>query len=77
MRGGILPQSSSHDGPKLEDLVKMGVRVEVLQQLMPPGDSGSGLIKLLALDQVTMKGEDLTGQTHYVATVATLKYVHA
>ncbi len=66
MRGGILPQSSS-DGPKLEDLVKMGVRVEVLQQLMPPGDGGSGLTKLLALDQVTMKGEDLTGQTHLLS----------
>ncbi len=60
IRGG--GQSSHHEGPSLEELAKTGVRVEVLQQLLPPGDEGSGLTKLLPMDQVTMKGEDLTGQ---------------
>ncbi len=62
MRGG--GQSSHHEGPSLEDLAKAGVRVEVLQQLMPPGLEGNGLTKLLPLDQVTMKGEDLSGELY-------------
>lgn len=62
MRGTPLAQSSSHDGPSLEELAKTGVKVEVLQQLMPSGEDGSGLTKLIQLGQVTMRGEDLTGQ---------------
>lgn len=62
MRGTPLAQSLSHDGPSLEELAKTGVKVEVLQQLMPSGEDGSGLTKLIQLDQVTMRGEDLTGQ---------------
>ena len=62
--GGVMPQSSFGGGPSIEDLAKDGIRVDVLQRLMPSdstGAEGEGLRKLLPLDQVTMKGEDLTG----------------
>ena len=65
MRGGKMPQSSSSEGPSLEDLAKSGIKVDVLQRLMPADrdEEGDGsLRKFIALDQVTMKGEDLTGR---------------
>lgn len=65
MRGGKMPQSSSSEGPSLEELAKSGIKVDVLQRLMPANqdeEGDSGLRKLIALDLVTMKGEDLTGK---------------
>ena len=59
-----MPQSSSFGGLSIEDLLKDGIKVDVLQKLMPPDtteDGAEGLRKLLPLDQVTMKGENLTG----------------
>ena len=65
MRGGKILQSFSSEGPSLEDLAKSGIKVGILQRLMPSDqdeEGDGGLRKLIALDQVTMKGEDLTGK---------------
>lgn len=75
-RGGALPQAThSIDSLNMEELVGSGVKVDTLKTLLgrkdgknedhldpdsPTKMTGSPL-KLISLDQVTMKGEDLTG----------------
>ena len=64
--------SSSVDGPNIEELVGSGVQVDVLKQLITkdkkevsseePSEEEGGLRKLISLDQVTLRGEDLTGE---------------
>ena len=66
--------SSSAEGPSLEELVSNGIKADTLKQLMTrereesseeldggPGD-GTTPKKLIALDQVTLRGEDLTSE---------------
>ena len=63
--------SSSMGGPSVEELVSSGIKVNTLKQLMardrgdsaggPNSDDGS-LKQLIALDRVTLKGEDLTSE---------------
>lgn len=57
-RTNVLTRS---DGPSLEDLVASGIRVEVLQRLAPKDPDTVALKKLIPYDQITMRGEDLTG----------------
>ena len=67
---GGLQQSVSNDGPSLEELAKMGIKVNVLQGLIPNEDLADR--QLLTLDQVSMKGEDLTGtNSTYIKTLCT------
>ena len=76
-RGRISQTSSSPsmEGPSLEELISTGIRVDTLKQLMArketedsaadhedsSGDEGK-VKKLIALDQVTLRGEDLTSK---------------
>ena len=63
--------SSSVDGPNIEELLSNGIKVDTLKQLMTKnkedvreesiGEEG-GLKKIISLDQVTLRGEDLTGE---------------
>jgi len=59
-RGGGIQGPVPSDGPGLEELLKTGVRVDILQTLIPREDLTDR--QLLTVDQVTMKGEDLTGE---------------
>ena len=64
MRGANLPAARS-EGPTLADLSSSGIKVETLQRLAPldaEGDGGKGTLRqLIAYDQLTVRGEDLTG----------------
>ncbi len=72
-RGNALPQSSASGDATLnaEELAKNGVNVETLKKLMliktdqegeaDPSET-SNLVKLISFDQVTVRGEDLTGE---------------
>lgn len=74
-RGRVSQASSSPsvEGPSLEELISTGIRVDTLKQLMArketedsatedsSGDEGK-MKKLIALDQVTLRGEDLTSK---------------
>lgn len=65
MRGANLPASHT-EGPSLADLASSGIKVETLQRLAPEdpdGDiTGRRIPKqLIAFDQLTLRGEDLTG----------------
>lgn len=64
--------SPSVEGPSLEELISTGIRVDTLKQLLArkeeaeggatedlSGDEGK-VKQLIALDQVTLRGEDLT-----------------
>lgn len=67
IRGGRSLQPSSEE-PNVEDLLKNDIKVDVIERLMPADlhtQSDNSLKKLAAFDQVTMKGEDLTGNLHY------------
>ena len=73
-RGRINQASSSSpsvEGPSLEELISTGIRVDTLKQLMAKetedsaedlSDDESKVKKLIALDQVTLRGEDLTSK---------------
>ena len=54
-----VPQQSS--GPTIEDLSKIGIKVEMVEKLIPPYPEAPTMRQLIAMDQVAMKGEDLTG----------------
>ncbi len=65
--------SPSVEGPSLEELISTGIRVDTLKQLLArkeaedsatedsSGDEGK-VKQLIALDQVTLRGEDLTSK---------------
>ena len=65
--------SPSAEGPSLEELISTGIRADTLKQLMArketedgatedsTGDEGK-VKKLIALDQITLRGEDLTSK---------------
>lgn len=53
------PQQSS--GLSVEELSKMGIKMELVQKLIPPDPEMPTLRQLISLEQVAMKGEDLTG----------------
>ena len=60
--------SSTVGGPSFHELVSSGIKVDTLKQLMAKdredvaeGSEGS-LNKLIALEQVTLRGEDLTSK---------------
>ena len=66
--------SPSAEGPSLEELISTGIRADTLKQLMArketedgaaedsTGDEGK-VKKLIALDQITLRGEDLTSKS--------------
>ena len=67
--------SPSVEGPSLEELISTGIRVDTLKQLLArkeeaegsatedlSGDGGK-VKQLIALDQVTLRGEDLTSKS--------------
>lgn len=60
--------SSTVGGPSLHELVSSGIKVDTLKQLMAKDreDGAEGIegapIKLIALEQVTLRGEDLTSE---------------
>ena len=67
------PSSSSAEGPSLEELVSSGIKADTLKQLMTReredisedldgGEHGTTPRKLIALDQITLRGEDLTSE---------------
>ena len=65
MRGVNLPAAHS-EGPSLADLASSGIKVETLQRLAPQDpdvDIGDRRVpkQLIAFDQLTVRGEDLTG----------------
>lgn len=65
MRGVNLPTAHS-EGPSLADLASSGIKVETLQRLAPQdpdGDIGERRVpkQLIPFDQLTVRGEDLTG----------------
>lgn len=64
MRGANLPVVRS-EGPSLADLTSSGIKVEILQRLAPRDAVGDGekgaLRQLIPYDQLTVRGEDLTG----------------
>lgn len=73
MMQGSSPSSSIAEGPSLEELVSSGIRADTLKQLMTNKDTEDDdcedssrdegtLKKLVSLEQVTLKGEDLTGK---------------
>lgn len=66
--------SPSVEGPSLEELISTGIRVDTLKQLLArkeeaegsatkdlSGDGGK-VKQFIALDQVTLRGEDLTSK---------------
>lgn len=57
-RANVLVRS---EGPSLEDLAASGIKVDVLQHLAPKDPDTGALKKLIPYDQITMRGEDLTG----------------
>ena len=60
------------EGPSLKELISTGIRVDTLKQLMASKEKEDGaedsnddegkVKKLIALDQVTLRGEDLTSK---------------
>ena len=75
-------ETSSMDGPSLDELISSGVKVDTLKQLLTKkkddssevlsGDEGAPK-KLIALDQVTVRGEDLTGEFEIIELEADSK----
>lgn len=63
-RGGALPQhASAAEGLNAAELKGNGVKVETLKKLMLSGEEPKeSPPKLISLDQVTVRGEDLTGK---------------
>lgn len=66
--------SPSVEGPSLEELISTGIRADTLKQLMARKETEDGATedsggdegkvkKLIALDQVTLRGEDLTSKS--------------
>lgn len=72
-RGGILPQASSTDGLNLEELASSAIKVDTLRKLMK-GETDSSSEeegtnepkKFISLDQVVVRGEDLTGRLDFL-----------
>ena len=65
MRGANLPAAHT-EGPSLADLASSGIKVETLQRLAPEDPDGDTMGRripkqLIAFDQLTLRGEDLTG----------------
>lgn len=54
-----VPQQTS--GLSVEELSKMGIKMGLVQKLIPPDPEVPTLRQLISVEQVSMKGEDLTG----------------
>ena len=75
------------EGLNEEELVGSGVKVDTLKKLLPstPGEEQgegegeetkeSGPPKLISLDQITVKGEDLTGVWNNILVCCSWKYM--
>lgn len=48
-------------GPSIEELSLKGIKIEMVQKLIPPDPEAPAVRQLIVMEQVSMKGEDLTG----------------
>ena len=73
-RGGRGRATKAAQFVGLSDLVASGVRVDVLQRLLPRAEGEGEGGQLIPFDQVFLRGEDVTGET--IDTAAKCIYSH-